>query len=147
MFVVERYIYFLPFRGKIKYWIKMCVSGASVTSLVTGEIPSTFLHMQTVEVIENSPIDFTKINLCWNNEIEKREEERKGEEEMVCEMCARGGDRACRGERLFVLRVRRNKTRQDETRRNERRWDERRAQVRRVQGLLRARKGESSWHE
>lgn len=43
---------------------------------VTGEIPgNTFLHVQTVELMENSPIDITKVNLCRNDETMREGEE------------------------------------------------------------------------
>jgi len=46
---------------------------------------NTFLRVQTVEFMENSPIDITKINLCRNDEAVRKEEKK-----MVCEIRARG---------------------------------------------------------
>lgn len=69
---------------------------------VTGEIPgNTFLHVQTVELMENSPIDITKVNLCRSNETV-----RKGVEEVI--------------ERVARVYI----TRESQTRRDERTRDE-----------------------
>lgn len=65
MFVVDRRaLHIFPFSQRKNKILGRHVRVGGFGNPVTGEISgNTFLHVQTVELMENNPIDITKVNL------------------------------------------------------------------------------------